>query len=158
MRVVDGTRIALGVLRGPDGVVWIERGKPPSLGRWALPGGRIEPGEQPGDAARREVLEETELAVGDGLLLAVLEERFEDLEGRHRYTVEVHAYLYDDPGDEPVAADGVTAVHRGRDAPFPALEPDIRLARLDAAGAPHRILARVRADGDDLVVLDWQPA
>ena len=68
MRVVDGTRIALGVLRGPDGVVWIERGKPPSLGRWALPGGRIEPGEQPGDAARREVLEETELAVGDGLL------------------------------------------------------------------------------------------
>ena len=156
MRVMDGTRIALGVLRGPGGVVWIERGKPPSLGRWALPGGRIEPGEQPGDAAVREVREETELDVADGLLLALLEERFEDDEGRHRYTVEVYAYLFDDPGGEPVAADGVTAVHRGPEAPFPALAPDLRLARLDAATAPHRILARVRADGDDLVVLDWQ--
>ena len=156
MRVVDGTRIALGVLRSPDGVVWIERGKPPSLGRWALPGGRIEPGEAPGDAARREVLEETELVVGEGTLLAVLEERFEDETGAHRYTVEVHAYLFDDPGGTPVAADGVTAVHRGPDAPFPALEPDLRLARLDAATAPHRLTARVRADGDDLVGLNWQ--
>lgn len=156
MRVVDGTRIALGVLRSPDGVVWIERGKPPSLGRWALPGGRIEPGEAPADAARREVLEETELVVAGGTLLAVLEERFEDEAGGHRYTVEVHAYLFDDPGDPPIAADGVTAVHRGPEAPFPALEPDVRLARLDAATAPHRIAARVRADGDDLVVLDWR--
>ena len=156
MRVVDGTRIALGVLRSPDGVVWIERGKPPSLGRWALPGGRIEPGEDPADAARREVLEETELAVDGGTPLAVLEERFEDEAGAHRYTVEVHVYLFDDPGDPPVAADGVTAVHRGPEAPFPALEPDVRLSRLDAATAPHRITARVRADGDDLVVLDWR--
>ena len=46
-------------------------------------------------------------------------------------------------GGEPVAADGVTAVHRGPDAPFPALEPDLRLALsialriLDADGRMH---------------------
>ena len=102
------TRIALGVLRSPAGVVWIERAKPPSLGRWALPGGRIEPGEEPLEAARREVLEETELVVTGGLHLAVLEEHFEDAAGRHLYTVEVHAVLFDDPGDAPVAADGVS--------------------------------------------------
>ena len=153
---MDGTRIALGILRGPDGVVWIERGTPPSLGRWALPGGRVEPGEEPLAAARREVQEETLLDVDDGRLLAVLEERFEDADGRHRYTVEVHAVLFDDPGGAPVPADGVTAVHRGPTAPFPALEPDVRLARLEPGAEPHRIVARVRADGDDLVVLDWR--
>lgn len=33
------------------------------LGRWLPPGGHVEPGELPDDAARREVLEETGLAV-----------------------------------------------------------------------------------------------
>lgn len=152
---MDGTRIALGVLRGPAGVVWIERAKPPSLGRWALPGGRIEPGEGPVEAARREVLEETELVVEGGVHLAVLEERFVDAAGRHLYTVEVHAVLFADPGGAPVAADGVSATHRGPVPPSPALEPDVRLARLEAGDEPRRITARIRADGDDLVVLDW---
>ncbi|MGI9188150.1 MAG: NUDIX domain-containing protein, partial [Gaiellales bacterium] len=125
------TRIALGVLRGPDGHVWIERAKPPSLGRWALPGGRIEPGEEPIEAARREVLEETELVVEGGIHLAILEERFEDAAGLPLYEVEVHAVLFDDPGHAPVAADGVSATHRGPVPPTPALEPDVRLATLE---------------------------
>ena len=149
------TRIALGVLRSPAGHVWIERAKPPSLGRWALPGGRIEAGEHPLEAARREVLEETELVVEGGIHLAILEERFEDADGEPLYTVEVHAVLFDDPGDPPAAADGVSATHRGPVAPSPALEPDVRLARLEPGPQPHRIVARVRADGDDLVVLAW---
>ena len=89
MPSVSITRIALGVLRSPAGHVWIERAKPPSLGYWALPGGRIEPGESPLEAARREVLEETELVVEGGIHLAVLEERFEDAAGAPLYTVEV---------------------------------------------------------------------
>ena len=155
MPEVTTTRIALGVLRSPAGHVWIERAKPPSLGRWALPGGRIEPGEDPLEAARREVLEETELVVDGGVHLAILEERFEDADGAPLYLVEVHAVLFDDPGADPVAADGVSAVHRGPVAPAPALEPDVRLARLEPMMEPHRITARVRADGDDLVVLAW---
>ena len=149
------TRIALGVLRSPAGHVWIERAKPPSLGRWALPGGRIERGEEPLEAARREVLEETELVVEGGIHLAILEEHFEDAAGAHLYVVEVHAVLFDDPGGAPAAADGVSATHRGPTPPAPALEPDLRLAALEPTSAPHRITARVRADGDDLVVLAW---
>jgi ADP-ribose pyrophosphatase YjhB (NUDIX family) len=152
---VSITRIALGVLRSPAGHVWIERAKPPSLGYWALPGGRIEAGESPLEAARREVREETELIVEGGLHLAILEERFEDAAGAPLYVVEVHAVLFADPGGHPAAADGVSATHRGPEPPSPALEPDRRLARLEPASAPHRITARLRADGDDLVILAW---
>jgi hypothetical protein len=49
----------------------------------------------------------------------------------------------------------VSATHRGPSPPSPALEPDIRLAALQPGATPHRITARIRADGDDLVVLSW---
>jgi len=147
--------IALAVIRGSAGVVWIERGRPPSVGRWALPGGRIEAGEEPIAAARREALEETELRLGPGRHLAILEERFEDAAGEHLYDVLVHVALFDDPGDPPLAGDGVTAARRALAPPAPALAPDARLARLPAADRPHRITARIRVHGDDLEILDW---
>lgn len=51
---------AVGVvcLRGAE-VLLIRRGKPPRVGEWSLPGGRIEPGERATDAALRELAEET---------------------------------------------------------------------------------------------------
>ncbi len=51
---------AVGVvcLRG-DEVLLIRRGRPPRLGEWSLPGGRIEWGEAAVDAALRELREET---------------------------------------------------------------------------------------------------
>lgn len=94
--------IALAVIRGTGSVVWIERGTQPSLGFWALPGGRIEPNEDPLEAARREVLEETELVVTGGVPLAVLTERFETADGTHLYDVIVHVALFDDPGASPL--------------------------------------------------------
>ncbi|HET7309691.1 MAG TPA: NUDIX domain-containing protein [Mycobacteriales bacterium] len=47
----------------------VRRGHEPALGKWSLPGGRIEPGESAERAAAREVLEETGLEVRIGELL-----------------------------------------------------------------------------------------
>jgi ADP-ribose pyrophosphatase YjhB (NUDIX family) len=57
------TRLAVSVvvLRAAD-VLLVERGRPPAAGRWAPPGGAVEPGESLEAAARREVEEETGIA------------------------------------------------------------------------------------------------
>ncbi len=43
----------------------IQRAKPPYQGLWALPGGKIEPGEAVEAAARRELTEETGITAGE---------------------------------------------------------------------------------------------
>lgn len=48
----------------------IRRAAEPARGSWSLPGGRVEPGETPAEAAAREVLEETGLVVDINDLLA----------------------------------------------------------------------------------------
>lgn len=44
-----------------DKVLLIQRARAPYFGLWTLPGGRLEPGETPEDAAAREILEEVGL-------------------------------------------------------------------------------------------------
>ena len=46
-----------------DEVLVMHRNKEPNLGLWIAPGGKIESGESPYDAAQREMLEETGLTV-----------------------------------------------------------------------------------------------
>jgi ADP-ribose pyrophosphatase YjhB (NUDIX family) len=47
-----------------NAVLMVERSREPSKGLWSFPAGRAEPGEDPETNARRELLEETGLAVG----------------------------------------------------------------------------------------------
>lgn len=47
----------------------VRRGRPPAVGRWTVPGGRLEPGEGLTDGVRREVREETALDVEVGELV-----------------------------------------------------------------------------------------
>ena len=50
----------------------VRRGHPPSAGLWSVPGGRVEAGETPAQAAVREVREETGLDVEVGALLTTV--------------------------------------------------------------------------------------
>jgi len=54
-------------------VLLVERGKPPGVGLWSIPGGRLEPAETLAQAVAREVREETGLVVEVGPLGCVVE-------------------------------------------------------------------------------------
>jgi len=56
---VDVVLLSLGA-RGLS-VLLIQRGKPPFQGRWAFPGGFVDVGESPPEAAARELKEETDI-------------------------------------------------------------------------------------------------
>jgi ADP-ribose pyrophosphatase YjhB (NUDIX family) len=62
---VEEPTVAVGavVVDGAGRVLLIRRGRPPSVGSWTLPGGRVEPGETLDAAIAREVKEETAIAV-----------------------------------------------------------------------------------------------
>jgi ADP-ribose pyrophosphatase YjhB (NUDIX family) len=70
-------------------VLLIQRGTPPLLGEWSLPGGVLECGEALREAAVREACEETGLLVETGELLGVYERviRGDDRRVRYHYVL-----------------------------------------------------------------------
>ncbi|MFV0526726.1 MAG: NUDIX hydrolase [Acidimicrobiales bacterium] len=51
----------------------VERGRPPGVGQWSVPGGRVEAGETLAEAVEREVLEETGCRVRCGPFVGLAE-------------------------------------------------------------------------------------
>jgi 8-oxo-dGTP diphosphatase len=68
-----------------DRVVLVKRAHPPLSGEWSIPGGVLEVGERLRQAAAREALEETGLAVEVGALLGVYDRISRDEADRTRY-------------------------------------------------------------------------
>jgi len=97
-------RLAVGavVLREDGAVLLVRRARPPAMGSWTLPGGKVEDGETPEHAIAREVLEETGLRVevGEVLETLVLE--------REGFSYRIVDFLCTGEGDV-VAADDASA-------------------------------------------------
>lgn len=89
---------------GPQGleVLLIRRGKPPRLGEWSLPGGRIEWGERAETAALRELEEETAVR---GEILGLLDV-VDGLFGERHYVLVDYAVKW--TSGEPTAGDDAT--------------------------------------------------
>jgi 8-oxo-dGTP diphosphatase len=118
-----------------DQVLLCQRGKPPNLGSWTLPGGAQEVGETCEDAARRELMEECGLVVGPLHFCAHVDTIRHDANGRvqFHYTILDFAALW--VAGEPVSGSDVSAAIW---APADALEP------YDLWSEAHRIIGIAR--------------
>ena len=123
------------VLRA-DTVLLVRRGHPPAAGSWSLPGGAQEVGETAEAGARRELLEETGLAVGALHLVAHVDSLHRDEAGRLRFHYTILDFAARWAGGEPRA---------GGDALAAAFVPLDRLEALGLWEEALRVIALARA-------------
>ena len=90
-------------LRGNE-VLLIRRGRPPRLGEWSLPGGRIEPGERAVEAVLRELREETGVEARISGLLDVVDGLFPEA-GRHYVLID---YVAEWVSGEPIGGSSIS--------------------------------------------------
>ena len=104
-------QVAVGAIVLQEGqILLVLRGKAPNANQWAIPGGRQRIGETLQQAAEREIMEETGVAIRAGEVLYTTEFIQRDASGRidyHYVIVDVDAeYLSGDPhaGDDALEA------------------------------------------------------
>lgn len=93
------------IVRRDDAVLLVRRGRPPRAGEWAIPGGRVQPGERLREAVAREVLEETGITIRVGEMSYQLEYIERDNDGGLAYHYVVLDYAAEYLSGEPVAGD-----------------------------------------------------
>ncbi len=97
---------AVGALVVHDGaVLLVRRGRAPSRGVWAVPGGRVELGETLAEAAEREVCEETGVRVRAGEPVWSFDSVVRDEDGRVAFHYVIVDLLADYVAGEPRARD-----------------------------------------------------
>lgn len=126
--------IGIVVIKG-DQVLLCRRGKPPNVGSWTLPGGAQDLGETCEAAARRELMEETGLSVGELHFCAHVDTIRRDPDGRVRFHYTILDFAGRWIGGEPVAGSDVSEVQW---APLDALQP------YDLWSEAHRIIGIAR--------------
>jgi 8-oxo-dGTP diphosphatase len=102
--------IGIVVLKPPREVLLIRRGRAPMLGAWGLPGGGLCGLAEFLAAARRELLEETGLAVGELRLAGNVDSIDHDSEGRIRFHYTILDFAAVWRGGEPQALSDAAAV------------------------------------------------
>ena len=116
-------------------VLLVRRGRAPQVGRWTLPGGRVEGRESPAEAVAREVLEETGLVVREARWLETFALRGDG------YAYDIDEMACEVQPAAPVAGDDAVEVRWVEEDAFGTLgvSPDVRrviqLARLSAESA-----------------------
>jgi 8-oxo-dGTP diphosphatase len=127
-------KAAVGALVIHEGrVLLVKRGKPPSKGLWAIPGGSVRLGESMQEAAERETLEETGVVIkaGDPLFT------FDVIKKDARGDVQFHYVIVD------LAGDYVSGMPRpGDDAADAAWVSRKALPDLDMAPVTRRFLEK----------------
>jgi 8-oxo-dGTP diphosphatase len=86
-------------------VLLIRRARPPSAGSWSLPGGAVELGESTRDAARREIMEETGVAISEPVFVETIDIIRPDEQGRIRYHYVLLDFMAEAPGEHVTPGD-----------------------------------------------------
>lgn len=98
------------VLIRDDQVLLVQRGKPPGVGSWSLPGGKQELGETAEETARRELWEETGLECGPLFLAGHVDSIHRDADGGIEFHYTILDFTARYTGGEAVAGDDVLEV------------------------------------------------
>lgn len=117
-------------------VLLIERGRPPGIGQWTVPGGKVQHGEALAVAVAREVREETGLEVTVGALVEVVERVVPAEAGAYHYVILDYLAVATDPTAAPVPGDDARAA---------AFVDAAALARLPLTAGLVPVIDRARA-------------
>ncbi|MFP3873313.1 MAG: NUDIX hydrolase [Thiohalophilus sp.] len=130
-------QLAVGaIVRRGTAVLLVQRATAPDAGQWAIPGGRVQPGETLQQAAEREIKEETGVVIRAGEPLCCFDMIEWDTRGELRYHYVIVDLLAEYLDGEPQADDDAL------DAAW--VEPQA-LANLDVNTTTRQLLARLPA-------------